>query len=91
MDWMTHYPFVLSANMHDGDLVANYPYDKSRNTRKMYSATPDDNLFRELALAYSLHHRTMASRTQTCRFQGAKVFPDGVTNGADWYIVSGGI
>ncbi|XP_038063978.1 carboxypeptidase E-like [Patiria miniata] len=91
MDWMAQYPFVLSANMHDGDLVANYPYDKSRNTRKMYSATPDDNLFRELALTYSLYHRTMATRAEPCRFQGAKVFRDGVTNGADWYIVSGGM
>ncbi|XP_033643205.1 carboxypeptidase E-like [Asterias rubens] len=91
MKWMAEYSFVLSANMHDGDLVANYPYDKSRNNRKMYTATPDDVLFRELALTYSLNHMSMATRWQPCRFQGAKLFRDGVTNGADWYIVSGGM
>ena len=55
MNWLRSYPFVLSANLHGGSLVANYPYDGNPQQKDgIYSKTPDDALFKHLALVYSI-------------------------------------
>ncbi|CAH0728768.1 unnamed protein product, partial [Brenthis ino] len=100
MRWIMSVPFVLSAAMHGGDLVANYPYDESRSGAPVseYSASPDDDTFRELALAYANAHADMASRNRP----GCRAVPalptaynfgnqGGVTNGAAWYSLKGGM
>ena len=49
MTWLDQYPFVLSANLHGGTIVANYPYDNYRNgvnTQGYYAKSPDDSFFR---------------------------------------------
>ena len=54
--WITSYPFVLSANLHGGSLVANYPFDGNYNGREttgLYNKSPDDETFKHLALVYS--------------------------------------
>lgn len=91
IDWLTRIPFVLSANFHGGDLVANYPYDDTLNHRAVYSPTPDDGTFRLLANFYAQNHKVMASSTRPkCDMVGDD-FKTGITNGAQWYPVCGGM
>ena len=89
MKWIQKYPFVLSINFHNGALVANYPYDNSRNGNSVYTASPDDDIFRQLALAYSTNHATM-SLGKACPGDRSG-FTNGITNGAAWYSVTGGM
>ncbi|KAK0056409.1 carboxypeptidase D [Biomphalaria pfeifferi] len=92
MNWITNAMpnFVLSANLHGGSLVANYPYDDHQYkdiSAGVYSASPDDATFKALAKSYSYSHPTMHYGRQ-CNGDN---FPDGITNGADWYTVAGGM
>ena len=89
IDWLKQYHFVLSASIHNGALVANYPYDSSPSGDNVYTRCPDDDIFRELCLAYSYAHQTM-HLGEACP-DDAEGFVDGITNGADWYNVNGGM
>jgi len=92
MTWSKQIPFVLSANLHGGSLVANYPYDDTPNPRDMSGhswPSPDEDTFKLLARAYSMAHPRMKTG-HPCPESGA-FFPDGITNGANWYSVSGGM
>ena len=83
MEWSRRENFTLSANLHGGALVANYPFDGNRAHRSGRAAlTEDDALFRQLAHAYADNHPEMRVST---RFSG------GVTNGAKWYVLYGGM
>jgi len=87
-------PFVLSANMHGGDLVANYPYDESSsNNPTEYTASPDDMTFRNLAKVYAGNHPRMSDpRTPGCDSPVNEFAQHGgITNGAAWYSVGGGM
>lgn len=53
MDWIFSEPFVLSANLHNGALVANYPYDDTPDMVQYRNPSPDDAVFKHLALTYS--------------------------------------
>lgn len=55
--WMQNYNFVLSANLHGGAVVANYPFDKSRDPRARNrvtsAASPDDKIFKKVQQSFS--------------------------------------
>lgn len=87
-------PFVLSANLHGGDLVANYPYDESRSGMSSeYTKSPDDDTFRYLALTYAQRHTDMADANRNgCGKDGYNFGRQkGITNGAAWYSIDGGM
>ena len=82
-EWIDKNPFVLSANIHGGSLVANYPYDDTPNKESRYSASPDDDVFRHLALTYSSNHPKMRSPQESCEgdhFKDGKQFVNNVSN-----------
>ena len=55
------FSFQISANMHGGDLVANYPYDEARGVNPTeYSKSPDDETFKHIALTYAQNHPRMS-------------------------------
>uniref|UniRef100_W5KNE2 Carboxypeptidase D n=1 Tax=Astyanax mexicanus TaxID=7994 RepID=W5KNE2_ASTMX len=93
MDWVKRYPFVLSANLHGGSLVVNYPFDDDPDGISQYSKSPDDAVFQMLATAYSKEN-TLMHKGHPCpeiAVYPDEYFKDGITNGAQWYNVPGGM
>jgi len=87
MRWIKNNPFVLSANLHGGAVVASYPYDDSPSHRSgINSPSPDDAFFRRVAKLYANSHKKMRTGRQC-----GDSFPGGITNGAKWYDVPGGM
>lgn len=68
--------FSLSANFHGGTIVANYPWDSK------YDLHPLNDFVKELSLEYAELNPDMRNSDE---------FPQGVTNGAAWYVVRGGM
>lgn len=79
MNFLQAHNFVFSANYHGGAEVMNYPWDT------YYKRHPDDIWFQHVALAYA---------DTVKKYGGSDYFSDisddGITNGYDWYTISGG-
>lgn len=97
MNWSLATQFVLSANLHGGALVANFPFDDSakdfssnRDPKTEKNPTEEDDIFRHLANTYASAHRSMYLG-KPCPSFIQESFSDGITNGADWYPVTGGM
>ncbi|XP_008826960.1 carboxypeptidase D [Nannospalax galili] len=91
MSWLKAYPFVLSANLHGGSLVVNYPFDDDQQGVATYSKSPDDAVFQQIALSYSKENSQMFQGRPCKNMYPNEYFPHGITNGANWYNVPGGM
>ncbi|XP_053261654.1 carboxypeptidase M isoform X1 [Podarcis raffonei] len=91
MNWLKNETFVLSANLHGGSLVASYPFDNGNSVTVNFlseSRTVDNDVFMHLARTYSEKHATM-HKGNACN--SVEYFPDGITNGYQWYMLQGGM
>lgn len=70
--------FVLGGNYHGGELVMNLPWDCRT------ALAPDNTLFWHLGTGYAILNPPMYANN-------TPPFVHGVTNGAAWYIVHGGL
>jgi hypothetical protein len=75
-DYCFLHDFVIGQDAHTGALVVNYPWDYT------YALTPDNDAFIELSLEYSTYNLPMYNSPS---------FPQGITNGAQWYVTEGSI
>lgn len=83
MNWTLANCFTLSANLHTGALVVNYPYDYEPGIPSTVDApSPDDALFEEIAARYAQENLPMLN---------SRSFPGGITNGSAWYAITGGM
>ena len=79
MNWVSAHSFTHGANLHGGSLVVNYPYDNPGNASQY---TTDQDLFVYVSEQYSSHNLPMWN---------SSLFYHGITNGADWYVITGGM
>ncbi|CEF65289.1 Carboxypeptidase N catalytic chain [Strongyloides ratti] len=93
MSWIKSFPFVLSANLHGGSLVANYPFDDSESGKDgIYTPSLDDKLFVQLSYQYARAHKDMWKTGRRCGLGiNGDTFYHGITNGAAWYHLAGGM
>lgn len=76
MAWQATRKFALSANFHGGSVCVNYPWDAT------YDRHPMDKLIQDLSHTYAELNPEMRNSSE---------FSGGITNGADWYVVKGGM
>lgn len=76
MAWQASRKFALSANFHGGSVCVNYPWDAT------YTRHPMDKFIIELSTIYADLNPEMKNSSE---------FEGGITNGADWYVVKGGM
>ena len=81
-EWIAANRFVLSANLHAGSLVVNYPYDYDGTPSGVDAPSPDDALFEDISLRYSIHNVPMWNSGE---------FSQGIVNGSVWYVVTSGM
>ncbi len=79
MNFANAHHFAFGANFHGGAEVVNYPWDYT------YNLHPDDAWYYSSSLVYAA---SAQAHGPTGYF--TSVAANGVTNGADWYVITGG-
>ncbi|KAK5984914.1 Carboxypeptidase N catalytic chain [Trichostrongylus colubriformis] len=89
MKWTKSIPFILSASLHGGTTLVNYPFDDhpTRSASRRYSPSPDNELFVRLAYSYSKVHDRMNKQV----IFHSKISPLCLFIELLVYIVSGGM
>ncbi|XP_076147704.1 putative carboxypeptidase X1 [Alosa pseudoharengus] len=90
INWMQNIPFVLSANLHGGELVVTYPFDMTKDwAPREQTPTADDSFFRWLATVYASTNRVMSDPDRRpCHNEDFLRF-NNIINGANWHTVPG--
>ena len=81
MDFANNHSFVLSANIHSGAVVVNYPWDTWESSTRKHV---DDAWWKFVSHEYA---DTAQANSTGGYFTD---FDNGITEGGDWYIVYGG-
>ncbi|XP_047441500.1 probable carboxypeptidase X1 isoform X2 [Mugil cephalus] len=90
INWMQDIPFVLSANLHGGELVVTYPYDMTRDwAPREHTPTADESFFRWLATAYASTNQVMSNPDRRPCHNKDFLRYNNIINGADWHNVPG--
>jgi hypothetical protein len=82
MDWTKAHTFVCGVNFHGGATVVNYPFDND-GLGSVNSPTPYDDMFQYISKQYSMYNTPM--------YTNPSFPPYGITNGAAWYSIDGGL
>lgn len=77
MAFLQEQRFSMSANIHSGAEVVNYPWDHT------YDLHADDSWYRFVSREYADEARALDPGYMA-------LFEDGITNGAQWYKIRGG-
>ncbi|XP_038584222.1 probable carboxypeptidase X1 [Micropterus salmoides] len=90
ISWMQDIPFVLSANLHGGELVVTYPYDCTRDWAPQEDTpTADNAFFRWLATVYASTNLVMANPDRRiCHYEDFQSH-NNIINGGAWHTVPG--
>lgn len=90
INWMQDIPFVLSANLHGGELVVTYPFDCTRDWAPQENTpTADNAFFRWLATVYASTNLAMANpNRRICHYEDFQSH-NNLINGGAWHTVPG--
>nr|XP_046269780.1 probable carboxypeptidase X1 isoform X1 [Scatophagus argus] len=90
ISWMQDIPFVLSANLHGGELVVTYPFDCTRDWAPQEDTpTADNAFFRWLATVYASTNLVMANPDRRiCHYEDFQSH-NNIINGGAWHTVPG--